>query len=100
MKLEKYLKLWKKFESQLETHKLSLYEFSINWDKFDDNAFKENYGRKQFLDNLEKMRKRKNKLKSVHQKSIEKMEEYIKYLDKGYIKQELHHSETYESLFD
>lgn len=125
--VEIYLELWEKFEFLLKKKKITLGEFSKNWENFDedDNLRLSDieYNDTKFLDKLKKQKKKRDSLrkvdtkdikiiqkksmktvqkksmKTVQKKSIYQLKEYIKFLDKGFITQELHHTETYESLF-
>jgi len=99
--LEIYIELWEKFEYLLNKNNMTLNEFSKYGDKFDEAVLSEKeYKQSTFLDTLKKMQSRKSKLKNVQTNSIDKIKEYIKFLDKGFITQDLHHTETYESLFN
>jgi len=98
--LETYLELWERFEILLKKEKMTLNEFSKYGHRFDEALLSDKeYSKENFLDSLEKMKSRKDTVRNPQKKSIEKMKEYVKFLDKGFITQELHHTETYESLF-
>ncbi len=99
--LEIYLELWEKFDFLLKKEKMTLNEFSKYGHRFDEVLLSDKeYSQERFLDTLKKMKSRKDKMTTVQKKSIQKIKEYIKFLDKGFITQELHHTETYESLFN
>ena len=99
--LEKYLKLWDLFEKEVKTsEKLesnTLSGFAKYYEKHNDSSAKNDY--KTVYARIKKMKERKDKIKTVRDNSILELKDYIKYLDKGFIIQELHHDETYESLF-
>lgn len=97
-KHDEYISLWERFESLLNQKNLDLYSFAKEWEKAHDSDA-ENDSRK-ISDQLRKLHERKNNQHNVHSGTIEKMERYIQFLEKGRIKQFLLDDESYDGWFD
>jgi hypothetical protein len=97
-KYEEYIFLWERFKSLLKQKNLDLSSFAKEWEKAHDNDA-ENDSKKIF-DQLRKMQDRKNDHPNVQSGTIEKMKQYIQFLEKGRIQQFLLDDENYDSWFD
>jgi len=96
LNLEKYQNLWKTFEDLLENEGLNLSSFSKKWDLYNDEL--EDYHK--FYDKLKRQYSRRNGIKEVKLKSINQLEEYIKFLDKDFTAENIRSDETYSHWFD
>lgn len=97
IKLEKYLGLWDLFEKALKKEGLTLASFSEKWIEYADISEESEYN---IYDNLKKQQQRKGNAKSVQDKSITRLEEYIKFLDKDFTAETIRSDESYENWFD
>ncbi len=97
-KMEKYQKLWERFEILLKKENLNLSSFSKKWEKYHEGS--ENDSEKIY----HRIKKQKNQLKALkrapQQRTIDQIKDYIKFLDAEYIDQELLEDESYEHWFD
>jgi hypothetical protein len=85
-RLIEYHELWDKFIVLLDKNNIKLYEFANNWDKFDWMVLSDKeYSQKKFYDILRDLKKNKDGLTRVQQKNIDRMREYIKFLDKSFV---------------
>ena len=96
LNVKKYQNLWQKFEGLLLEKELNLSSFAQEWIKYDEKG--EDYYK--VFDRLKKQKNRKNKSKKVQNKSLEQMEEYIKFLDKDFTAVNIRSDELYEHWFD
>jgi hypothetical protein len=84
-KHDEYILLWERFESHLMQKNMDLSAFAKEWEKTHDSDV-ENDSKKIF-DQLRKMKDRKNDHPNVQSGTIEKMKQYIQFLEKGRIQQ-------------
>jgi len=97
-KYEKYIFLWERFESLLKQKNLDLSSFAKEWEKARAND--DENDSKKISDQLRKLQERKNNHPNVHSGTIEKIEQYIQFLEKERIQQFLLDDESYDGWFD
>jgi len=95
--LEKYQKLYEKFEKLLEKKGMNLHQFACEWCQHDDDDEVDKFYNKL----LHKRRRIRNKeTKQPQQKSIDDLIKYIKFLNGEFIRVELASDESYDHWFD
>jgi hypothetical protein len=94
--LEKYQNLWLIFENLYKKEGLNLSSFSKKWVTYND----ESGDHHQFYDKLKRQSSRKDSLKEVKSKSLDQLEEYIKFLNKDFTAEKIRSDETYAYWFD
>jgi len=96
--LENYLNLWKDFDALLKKKDMNLSSFAKKWERHHDGNEENDYTK--IHDNLKKMRKRKDSLKNVHIETMNKLEMYITFISKEYVKINLLPDEDSECWFE